>query len=101
MKIRVYFCKEPDIQPVILKNNKISRQALGTVYDFVWESEFKKFLKVVKILLKFIEEEKNPFGIPLRKKISQNKIAPGDIIQVSDDFYVVHEVGARKMQIND
>jgi sorbitol-specific phosphotransferase system component IIA len=56
---------------------------------------------VGKIWLKFIEEEKNPFGIPLRKKSSHNKIAPGDIIQVSDDFYVVHEVGARKMQIND
>ena len=43
-----------------------------------------------KIWLKFIEEEKSPFGIPLRKKRSHNKIAPGDIIQVSDDFYVVH-----------
>jgi hypothetical protein len=97
MKIRVYFCKEPDIQPVILKNNKISRQALGTVYDFVWESEFKNLVNVGKIWLKFIEEEKSPFGIPLRKKSSHNKIAPGDIIQVSDDFYVVHEVGARKI----
>ena len=27
--------------------------------------------------------------------------APGDIIQVSGDFYVVHEVGARKIQINE
>lgn len=101
MKIRVYFCKEPDIQPVILKNNKISRQALGTVYDFVWESEFKNLVNVGKIWLKFIEEEKSPFGIPLRKKRSHNKIAPGDIIQVTDDFYVVHEIGARKIQIND
>jgi len=50
MKIRVYFCKEPDIQPVILKNNKISRQALGTVYDFVWESEFKNLVNVGKDL---------------------------------------------------
>ena len=71
------------------------------MYDFVWESEFKNLVNVGKIWLKFIEEEKNPFEIPLRKKSSQNKIAPGDIIQVSDDFYVVHEVGARKMQIND
>jgi sorbitol-specific phosphotransferase system component IIA len=52
-------------------------------------------------LIKFIEEDKSPFGIPLRKKSSHNKIAPGDIIQVSDNFYVVHEVGARKIQIND
>ena len=54
-----------------------------------------------KIWLKFIEEEKSPFGIALRKKRSHNKIAPGDIIQVSNDFYVVHEVGASKIQVND
>ena len=101
MKVRVYFCKEPDIQSVILRNNKISRQALGTVYNLVWECEFKNIVNVGKIWLKFIEEEKSPFGIALRKKRSHNKIAPGDIIQVSNDFYVVHEVGARKIQVND
>ncbi|HEX2407890.1 MAG TPA: hypothetical protein VHJ38_11870 [Nitrososphaeraceae archaeon] len=37
----------------------------------------------------------------LRKKRSHNEIALGDIIQVSNDFYVVHEVGARKIQVND
>jgi hypothetical protein len=101
MKVRVYFCKEPDIQSVILRNNKISRQALDTVYNLVWECEFKNIVNVGKIWLKFIEEEKNPFGIALRKKRSHNKIAAGDIIQVSNDFYVVHEVGARKIQVND
>jgi hypothetical protein len=92
---------EPDIQPVILKNNKISRQALGTVYDLVWESEFKNIISVGKIWLKFVEEEKSPFGLPLRKKRSHNKIAPGDIIQIAEDFYVVHEVGARKIEVSD
>lgn len=101
MKVRVYFCKEPDIQSVILRNNKISRQAVDTVYNLVWECEFKNIVNVGKIWLKFIEEEKSPFGIALRKKRSHNKIAPGDIIQVSNDFYVVHEVGARKIQVND
>ena len=101
MKVRVYFCKEPDIPSVILRNNKISRQALDTVYNLVWECEFKNIVNVGKIWLKFIEEEKNPFGIALRKKRSHNKIAAGDIIQVSNDFYVVHEVGARKIQVND
>ena len=101
MKIRVYFCKEPDIQPVILKNNKISRQALGTVYDFVWESEFKNLVNVGKIWLKFIEDEKNPFGIPVRRKRSHNKIASGDIIQMANDFYIVHKIGVRKLQVND
>ena len=92
MKVRVYFCKEPDIPSVILRNNKISRQALDTVYNLVWECEFKNIVNVGKIWLKFIEEEKNPFGIALRKKRSHNKIHSGDIIQVSNDFYVVHEV---------
>ena len=101
MKVRVYFCKEPDIQSVILRNNKISRQAVDTVYNLVWECEFKNIVNVGKIWLKFIEEEKSPFGIALRKKRSHNKITPGDIIQVSNDFYVVHEVGARKIQVND
>jgi hypothetical protein len=101
MKVRVYFCKESDIQSVILRNNKISRQALDTVYNLVWECEFKNIVNVGKIWLKFIEKEKSPFGIALRKKRGHNKIAPGDIIQVSNDFYVVHEVGARKIQVND
>ena len=87
MKVRVFFCKESDIQSVILRNNKISRQALDTVYNLVWECEFKNIVNVGKIWLKFIEEAKNPFGIALRKKRSHNKIAAGDIIQVSNDFY--------------
>jgi len=101
MKVRVYYCNEPDIQSVILRNNKISRQALDTVYHLVWECEFKNIVNVGMIWLKFIEEEKSPFGIALRKKRSHNKIAPGDIIQVSNDFYVVQEVGASKIQVND
>jgi hypothetical protein len=73
MKVRVYYCKEPDIQSIILRNNKISRQALDTVYNLVWESEFKNIVNVGKIWLKFIEEEKSPFGIALRKKRSHDK----------------------------
>ena len=101
MKVRVYFCKEPDIQSEILRNNKISRQALDTVYNLVWESEFKNIVNVGKIWLKFIEEEKSPFGIALRKKRNHSKISPGDIIQISNDFYIVHEIGARKIEVND
>jgi molybdenum cofactor biosynthesis enzyme MoaA len=37
----------------------------------------------------------------IKKKRSHYKIAPGDIIQVSNDFYVVHEVGAKKIKVND
>ena len=100
MRVRVYFCNEPDIQSGILRNNKISRQALDTVYNLVWECEFKNILNVGRIWLKFMNE-KNPFGVPLRKKRTHNKIAAGDIIQVANDFYVVHEVGAKKIQVYD
>ena len=100
MRVRVYFCNEPDIQSGILRNNKINRQALDTVYNLVWECEFKNILNVGRIWLKFINE-KNPFGVPLRKKRTHNKISAGDIIQVANDFYVVHEVGAREIQVYD
>jgi hypothetical protein len=100
MRVRVYFCNEPDIQSGILRNNKISRQALDTVYNLVWECEFKNILNVGRIWLKFMNE-KNPFGVPLRKKRTHNKISAGDIIQVANDFYVVHEVGAKKIQVYD
>ena len=59
MKVRVYFCKEPDIE-IIIKSNKIGRQALDTIYDLVWECEFKNILNVGRVWLKFKEENK-PF----------------------------------------
>lgn len=101
MKVRVYFCREPDVQSVILGNNQLSRQALNTIYDLVWECEFKNIVSVGRIWLKFAQDEQNPFGIALRKKRSHSKIAPGDIIQVADDYYIVHDVGARKIQIKE
>jgi hypothetical protein len=100
MKVRVYFCREPDIQTVILRNNKLSRQALDTIYDLVWECEFKNILSVGKIWLKFIEDGHNPFGIRLRKKRSHNRISAGDIIEVASDFYIVHNIGAEKIEVN-
>jgi hypothetical protein len=100
MKVRVYFYKEADIQAVIMKQDKINRQALGTIYDLVWESEFKNILNVGRIWLKFKEEDK-PFGIPLREKRSHYKIAAGDIIQLANDFYMVDNVGAREIDLID
>ncbi len=100
MKVRVYFCTEPDIQTFILSYDKMSRQALDSIYNLVWECEFKNVLNVGRFWLKFVDE-KNPFGVALRKKRSHNKIAAGDIIQVGNDYYMTHEVGARKIQIND
>jgi hypothetical protein len=99
MKVRVYFCKEPGLE-IILKGNKISRQALGTIYDFVWECEFKNILNAGRVWLKFREEER-PFGIPLKEKRSHYKISRGDIIQLASDFYMVDQVGARKVKVID
>ena len=76
MKVRVYFCKEPDIE-IIIKSNKIGRQALDSIYDLVWECEFKNILNVGRVWLNFKEENK-PFGMPLREKRTHSKSSPGD-----------------------
>jgi hypothetical protein len=100
VKAKVYFCTESDSIDVILRAQKISRQALDTVYESVWECEFKNILNVGRIWLKFREEER-PFGIPLRQKRSHRNISPGDIIQIANDFYMVSQVGARRIQVID
>ena len=100
MKAKVYFCTESDSIGVILRAQKISRQALDTIYELVWECEFKNILNAGRIWLKFREEE-TPFGIPLRQRRSDRKICPGDIIQVANDFYMVGQVGARQIELID
>jgi DNA helicase TIP49 (TBP-interacting protein) len=97
MKVRVYFCKESDIE-IIIKGNKIGRQALDTIYDLVWECEFKNILNVGRIWLKF-KEENRPFGISLRDKRTHSKISLGDIIQIDKDYYMVNSVGVRKVRL--
>ena len=74
MKVRVYFSKEPESE-IFVRNNKISSQALVTLYDLVWESEFKNILNVGKIWLKF-KESKKPFGISLRGKEKSYRDSP-------------------------
>ena len=97
MKVRVYFCREIDLQ-VILKGNKISKQALDTIYNLVWECEFKNILNVGRVWLKFRDEER-PFGIPVKEKRSHIKITAGDIIQIDNNFYMVNQVGARQIEL--
>lgn len=97
MKVQVYFFKEPEVE-IIIKNNRISNQALFTIYDLVWESEFKNILNPGRIWLKFKQEEK-PFGIPLRKKKTHKKMRVGDIIKIDDDYYIVDIVGVKKITI--
>jgi hypothetical protein len=101
MKVRVYFSKEPDTVEIILRTQKISRQALDTIYELVWEGEFKNILNAGRVWLKFKENEERPFGIPLREKRTHTNISPGDIIQITDDFFVVNKVGARKIEVID
>jgi hypothetical protein len=102
MKVRVYFSKEePDTVEIILKTRKISRQALDTIYELVWECEFKNILNAGRIWLKFKENEERPFGIPLREKRTHTNISPGDIIQITNDFYVVDQIGTRKIEVID
>ncbi|NOJ29664.1 MAG: hypothetical protein DA328_05790 [Nitrososphaeraceae archaeon] len=99
MNVKVYFFKEPEFE-MIIKNNRISNHALFTIYDLVWESEFKNIVNAGRIWLKFKEEDK-PFGIPLRKKKSHDKIDVGDIIQNSNDYYLVDTVGVIKIAISE
>ena len=99
MKVRVYFCKEYDFE-IIIKSNRIGKQALDTIYDLVWECEFKNILNVGRIWLKF-KEENRPFGISLRNKRTHSKISLGDIIQIDKDYYMVNSVGARKVKLVD
>jgi hypothetical protein len=101
VKVRVYFCSEPiDAKLSILRNNKISKQALYTIYQLVWESEFKNILNVGRIWIKFKNEEK-PFGIPLRRKRNHQKMDVGDIIQIDNEFYMVDQVGGRRIEVVD
>jgi hypothetical protein len=101
MKAKVYFCTESDSIGFILRAQKISSQALDTIYELVWECEFKNILNAGRIWLKFREQER-PFGIPLRQRRShRRRISPGDIIQVANDFYIVGEVGARQIELID
>ncbi len=101
MKVRVHFCKEPDTVEIVLKTRRISRQALDTIYELVWECEFKNILNAGRIWLKFKENEQRPFGIPLREKRDHTNISPGDIIQITNDFYMVDQIGTRKIEVID
>jgi hypothetical protein len=100
MEAKVYFCTESDSVDIILRAQKISRQAVGTIYELVWQCEFKNILNAGSIWLKFRAEER-PFGIPVRQKRSHRKISPGDIIQIDNVFYMVGQVGARQIEVTD
>lgn len=95
MIVRVYFYKETNPE-IILGSSKLSRQALFTIYELVWEVEFKNILNPGRVWIKFLEEV-NPFGVPLKYKRHHSKITMGDIIQIAEDFYIVSDVGVKKI----
>jgi hypothetical protein len=97
MKVRIYFCEEPDSGLIIMKG-RLSRQALGTIYDLVWEAEFKNLITIGKLWLK-LNGTPAPFGIPLKDRRSHHTIAPGDIIEMGSEFYMVMEVGVKKIEL--
>ncbi|MGI0015424.1 MAG: hypothetical protein ACREBU_18560, partial [Nitrososphaera sp.] len=96
LKVRVYFCTEPDPE-LLLRKTRLSLQALGTMYELVWESEFKNLITIGKLWLK-LEGSTEPFGIPFKKR-RRATIAPGDIIEMAGVFYMVMEVGVRKIEL--
>jgi hypothetical protein len=99
VKVRVYFSREPE-GDLFIRDNKISSRALYTLYDLVWESEFKNVLNVGRIWLKF-KQQKKPFGKPLRTKRTHDVISPGDIIEIGNNHYVVGQVGATRLTLLD
>jgi hypothetical protein len=96
MKVRIYFCKEHDAG--LMMKRRLSRQALGTIYDLVWESEFKNLITMGRLWLK-LSGTPAPFGAPLKERRSHDMIAPGDIIEMGREFYMVMEVGVKKIEL--
>lgn len=94
MKVRIYFCSEPEA----VQTGRLSRQALDTIYDCVWESEFKNLITIGKLWLK-INGKETPFGIPLKEKRSHATIEPGDLIEMGSEFYMVMDVGMKKVEL--
>jgi hypothetical protein len=95
----VFFYRET-YPEIVSAGSKIGRQAFDTIYDLVWEREFKNILNVGRVWIKFRDEEM-PFGTPLKEKRSHYKISRGDIIQIGRDFYMVGLVGGKKVEVID
>ena len=93
----VYFCSEPDAE-LLLKKDRLGKQALETMYELVWEHEFKNLIPIGKLWLK-LDGSTAPFGIPLKERRSHQTAAPGDMILVGGASYMVMEVGVRRIEL--
>lgn len=78
----------------------MSRVALDTIYELVWEMEFKNILNPGRIWLKF-KEERDPFGVSLKSNRKHQNISAGDIIQIIQDYYLVVDIGVKKLCVID
>ncbi|AIC16569.1 hypothetical protein [Nitrososphaera viennensis] len=96
MKVRVYFCRESIGAELV--NARLSRQALETIYDLVWEQELKNVITIGKIWLRF-RQSGRPFGHPLKEKRPHAKIAAGDIIEAAGKCYMVMDVGVKGIEL--
>ncbi len=98
MKIRVYFCREPSGAELV--NARISRHALDTIYDLVWEHELKNVITIGKVWLRFRQSGGKPFGHPLKEKRPHVTIAAGDIIEAAGrGYYMVMDVGVKEIHL--
>lgn len=97
MLVRVYFYTESDADVMKLLN-RISRVALYTIYELVWEMEFKNVINPGRVWLKF-KEDQCPFGVSLKSSRKHQSITVGDIIRIAEDHYLVVDVGVKKINI--
>ena len=92
MRVRVYFCKEPGV------TGRIGLAALDTIYDLVWESELKNVITIGRLWLRFKDEDR-PFGRELKENRPHVKIAAGDVIQAGEEYFMVMNVGVKKVEL--
>lgn len=93
MKVRVYFCREPDAVA-----GRIGLQALDTIYELVWESELKNVITIGRIWLRF-KNDARPFGHALKQKRPHDRIAAGDIIQAGEEYFMAMQVGVKRIEL--
>lgn len=68
--------------------------------DLVWESELKNVIAIGRIWLHF-QSEARPFGRALKVGRPDEKIALGDVIQAGDKYFMVMQVGVKKVELKD
>ncbi len=71
---------------------------LDSLYDLVWEAEFKNLVTPDIIASIFPVETNIPFGIPFKKKHSRVDLFVGDLIHTGPTPYLVLPRGFRELE---